>query len=51
MSKGSKNTETKRKGLTDPELIAKYETGKRFNLDKILKVMGKNRTQLSVAKK
>lgn len=29
------------KGLTDAELAAKYETGKRFNLDKAIKIMTK----------
>jgi hypothetical protein len=31
----------KPKGLTDKELIAKYETGKRVNFDKIVTAMAK----------
>ena len=37
----SKKQEPKKKGLTDAELIAKYDTGGKVNFDKALKAMCK----------
>jgi hypothetical protein len=38
-----RGTQQKPKGLTDKELIAKYDTGKKINFDKVVMAMAKNR--------
>lgn len=45
----SKKTE-KKKGLSNEELIAKYDTGKKVNFDKALRVMCKSPSAFSLAK-
>lgn len=35
----------KKNGLTDKELIAKYDTGKRINFDKMVMAMAKTKPQ------
>jgi hypothetical protein len=40
----------KKKGLSDAELIAKYDTGKKVNFDKALRLMCKTPSGFSLAK-
>jgi len=46
----SKYEMTKTKGLSDLELIAKYDTGKEVNFDKALKEMAKSPSQTTLSK-
>ena len=45
-----KDKPTKKKGLSDAELIAKYDTGKKVNFDKALRLMCKTPSGFSLAK-
>ena len=45
---GKKQTE--KKGLSNEELIAKYDTGKKVNFDKALKIMCKSPSAFSLSK-
>lgn len=40
----------KKRGLTDAELIAKYDTGGKVNFNKALKLMSKKPSQFALAK-
>ena len=42
--------QTEKKGLTDAELIAKYDTGAKVNFDKALRLMCKSPSAFSLAK-
>lgn len=46
-----KKQHIKQKGLSDKELIKKYDTGKKVNFDKALKQMGKSLNDSSKEKK
>lgn len=45
-----KQHNNKQKGLSDKELIAKYDTGKKVNFDKVLKKMAKTPSEFSKKK-
>ena len=45
-----KDKPAKRKGLTDAELAAKYDTGKKVNFDKALEIMCETPSGFSRAK-
>jgi len=42
--------QTERKGLSNEELISKYDTGKKVNFDKALRIMCKSPSGFSLSK-
>lgn len=45
-----KKNDTKQKGLTDKQLVAKYDTGKKINFDGALNKMSKTPSPTTISK-